>query len=264
MTETFQITAEQAERYESQFVPAIFGGWAPLLADVAGIRTGQRVLDVACGTGVFAREAARRLAGTGSVTGLDLNPAMLAVAARITPAVHWLQGDAEDLPFDDGEFGVVACQAALMFFGDPDRALREMRRVTAVSGAVAVQVFDTLAAQPAYSRLVEVVTRQAGPEAASLLGAYWVHGDLDLLVARLSAAGLRVTRSISRVGTARFASVDDVVRVEITASPLASRISDEAYARILVDARAALAPFTEAGGAARLPLAGHLVAAVPA
>ena len=81
MTETFDITREQAEAYEELFVPALFAQWAPLMIDIAHIEDGQRVLDVACGTGVVARAAADRVGRSGSVVGLDLNPAMLEVAA---------------------------------------------------------------------------------------------------------------------------------------------------------------------------------------
>ena len=84
--ETFQISQEQAEIYESTFVPAIFSDWAPPLVNAAGVvRGGQRVLDVACGTGILARTAAARVGLTGEVVGVDLNPNMLSVAARLRP-----------------------------------------------------------------------------------------------------------------------------------------------------------------------------------
>jgi len=119
-TETFQLSAVAAEAYESTFVPALFAEWAPHLCDLAGVRPGQRVLDVACGTGIVARVAADRLAGAGRVVGVDLNEAMLAVARRVRPDVEWRQGDAEALPFPPASFDRVLCQMALMFF--PDRA----------------------------------------------------------------------------------------------------------------------------------------------
>ena len=77
---SFQIPLQAAETYESAFVPAFFSQWAPIVCDAAGIHPGQRVLDVACGTGIVARTAADRVDPGGAVTGIDTNEAMLTVA----------------------------------------------------------------------------------------------------------------------------------------------------------------------------------------
>jgi ubiquinone/menaquinone biosynthesis C-methylase UbiE len=98
------------------------------------LRLDKPVLDVACGTGVVAREAAKRLAEPGQIVGLDVNEGMLTVADRLRPDIEWRQGDAGDLPFEDGSFERVLCQSALMFFPDPAQALREMARVVTVDG----------------------------------------------------------------------------------------------------------------------------------
>jgi SAM-dependent methyltransferase len=261
-TETFQITAEQAELYESRFVPAIFGEWAPHLVDAAGLAPGMTVLDVACGTGIVARTAAERLGGSGRVVGLDRNDAMLVVARRLRPDLEWRQGDAASLPFPDGAFDAVLCQSALMFFPDREAALREMGRVAAAGGTVAVQVFDQLAAQPGYGPFVEVAARHAGPEALSLLGAYWVHGDLDVLAGRFASAGLRVATTRTRLGAVRFSSVDEFVATEVYSTPLAGRIDERVYGRILEDSREALARF-RTGSGVEVPIRGHLVTAHP-
>lgn len=92
--ERWQVSTDAAEVYESCFVPAIFGAWAGPVADAAGIRTGDKVLDVGCGTGVLAREALRRVGQEGQVVGVDLNEGMLAVAARTEPNIEWRRGDA--------------------------------------------------------------------------------------------------------------------------------------------------------------------------
>jgi ubiquinone/menaquinone biosynthesis C-methylase UbiE len=116
-------------------VPAVFGVWAPILVDLARHRPGERVRDVACGTGIVARIAAARVGPTGSVIGVDLNPGMLSVArsvvstdARSGGQLHWQEASADKLPFPDGSFDVVYCQLGLQFFADRAAALREMRR----------------------------------------------------------------------------------------------------------------------------------------
>jgi SAM-dependent methyltransferase len=259
--ETFQLSSAAAELYESKFVPALFAEWAPALADVAGIAPGQTVLDVACGTGIVARTAAERVEPHGQVVGVDLNPAMLAVARRLRPDLEWREGDVARLPFPDGRFDAALCQMALMFFAERAAALREMGRVVRPGGAVAIAVPARLESQPAYAGFVEMAARHAGPEALSLLGAYFSCGDVGQLCAWIDEAGLRVREVRSRTGTARFESVDDFVATEVRGTPLAERIGPDVYERIRADARAVLQRFTTAAGSVEIPLEGHLLAA---
>lgn len=259
--EAFQVSLDAAEAYENKFVPALFGDWAPHLVELAGVAPGHAVLDVACGTGIVARTAADQAGPDGRIVGLDINDGMLAVARRLRADIQWEKGDAADLPFPDGSFDVVLCQASLMFFPDRARALREMARVATVDGTVAVQVWAGLDSQPAYGPFVDVAARHAGPEAIQLLGAYWALGDLDLLRALFEAAGLQVTATETRLGNARFASIDELVRTEVDSTPLIERISDEVYRSILEESRAALASFVSEGGWAEVPIRGHLIRA---
>ncbi|MGH2736633.1 MAG: class I SAM-dependent methyltransferase [Actinomycetota bacterium] len=258
--ETFEIPLEAAEVYEEKFVPALFGQWAPLLVEAAGVRPGQSVLDVACGTGVAARTAADRIAGDGTVVGLDLNESMLTVARRLRPDIEWRQGDAVALPFADKSFDVVLCQSALMFFPDPGGALLEMGRVVTPEGSVAVQVYSSLESQPAYGPWVELVAGYAGPEAANLLNTYFVHGDLDALGSLFETAGLEVTATRTHLATLRFDSAEEAVRTEMEATPLRERISDEVYDKILADSCEMLQQYgTESG--VEVPIEGHILTA---
>lgn len=259
-TETWQISAEQAEVYEDQFVPAIFAQWAPMLATAAGLAPGQRVLDVGCGTGVLARMAADRVGPTGQVTGLDLNEGMLQVARRLRPDIQWRRGDAADLPFPADEFDAALCQSALMFIPDATRAVAEMARVCRPGGVVGVQVYSSLDAQPAYGPWIDLVARFAGPEAINLLGTYWVHGDLRVLRGRFEAAGLRVVDVHTHLGVARWPSAEDMVRVEIKGSPLIDRINPEDYQAIEERSREMLSRY-RSGPGLDVPIEGHLVLA---
>ena len=99
-----QAQVAAAKAYEDLFVPALFGQWTEGVAEVAGVNSGQTVLDVACGTGILARDVQRRVGPKGSVVGLDLNPGMLAVAQELAPEVEWCQGDASTIPFPDAHF----------------------------------------------------------------------------------------------------------------------------------------------------------------
>jgi SAM-dependent methyltransferase len=260
-TEGFQVSLQAAEMYEARFVPAIFAEWAPLLVDAARIGPGQSVLDVACGTGIVARTVADRQGGNGSVTGLDLNEGMLAVAERLRPDLDWRAGDVADLPFPDRTFDAVLCQMALMFFPDRSAAVQEMARVTRPGGVVAVVVPASIDAQPAYGPFVDLAVRVAGPAAASLLGTYWACGDLAELLGLLASAGLEVIDARTYLGTASFGSPEDLAVTEVEGSPLAERITEDEYARIRAGAREALAPWTRPDGTLDAPLRGHVVAA---
>jgi len=260
--ESFQIPIEAAEAYEATFVPAFFAQWAPILCDAAGIGAGHTVLDVACGTGIVARVAAER-AGAAQVTGVDLNEAMLTVARRVRADIDWRHGDAAALPLADRSFDAVLCQMALMFFPDPIGALREMARVAAPAGTVAVLVPAGLGAQPAYGPFVDMAARQAGPQARSLLDTYFNCGDLDELTRLFGRAGLRVTGNQTHSGTARFGSVDAFVTTEVESTPLRERISAGVYHRIKQGARGVLAPFTAADGTLAVPFLVNVVRARP-
>ena len=259
-TEAFQIPIEAAEAYEAAFVPAFFAQWAPILCDAAGLSAGQKVLDVACGTGIVARTAAGRV-GPAHVTGVDLNQAMLTVARRVRDDIDWRQGDAAALPLADRSCDAVLCQMALMFFPDRIGALREMARVAVPAGTVAVLVPAGLDAQPAYGPFVDVAARHAGLQARSLLGTYFACGNLDDLTGWFGQAGLQVTATSTDSGIARFPSVDALVTTEVESTPLGERITAEVYERIRHGAREVLAPFTAADGALEAPFAVHVVAA---
>jgi len=258
-TETFQIPLAAAELYEAAFVPAFFAQWAPTLCEAAGVAPGRRVLDVACGTGIVARTAADRGA---TVTGVDLNEAMLTVARRVRPELDWRQGNAQDLPLADGSFDVVMSQMALMFLPEPAAALAEMARVVRPGGTVAVLVPGALERQAAFAPFVEMAARHAGPEALDLLTAYFRRGDLDRLAAQLGSAATTVTDQRRVDGTYRAPSVDAFVTTEVESTPLVERISAETYQRIRDEARTVLAPFTAVDGSVAAPFESNLVVAI--
>ena len=127
----WQLEGPAADLYQRYLVPTITIKWAEDLVVHAQPRAGETVLDVACGTGVVARLAARRVAA-GQVTGLDLNADMLAVARSLpseAQPVSWVEGSALDLPFRSESFDLVLCQLGLQFFPDQPKALGTMGRL---------------------------------------------------------------------------------------------------------------------------------------
>jgi ubiquinone/menaquinone biosynthesis C-methylase UbiE len=130
--EQWHMAAEAAALYERIVARHILGPWAPPLVDAAHVAEGERVLDLACGTGVVARIAAQRVGPRGHVTCIDLNPGMISVARSLRAPdgglIEWLEGSALALPLPDKKVDVVLCQQGLQFFPDKAVALREMHR----------------------------------------------------------------------------------------------------------------------------------------
>jgi hypothetical protein len=135
-------------------------------------------------------------------------------------------------------------------------------RVAAAGGTVAVQVWDLLEAQEGDGAMYGAFARHLGPEAGELGGAYWDLGDLELVGSLYEAAGLRLTGTRTRVGTARFASAEEAVATELDATPLAARVDPDTYRRVLDAGVEAMGRFVAGGGRVELPIRGHLVTGV--
>jgi SAM-dependent methyltransferase len=232
-----------AEGYESYMVPTLFGPWADRLVSLANPQPGERVLDLACGTGVVARRIVSRLGESGDVTGYDLNPDMLEVARAAAEAeqarVEWRQGSADRLPFPDGSYDLVLCQFAIMFFADKARALQEVRRVLRSHGRVVASVWQGLDRHPFYQTLVEVIERRVGIPA---LCEIFSLASADKLRQLFADAGLEDidVRSMSLVS--RFPNPEQFLAAEIdvdTAAIPAMQHADADERRRIVDAIAA-------------------------
>ena len=130
------------EVYERHLVEPLFRPWADPLLDEVRLAPGDRLLDVACGTGIVARCAQVRLGATGRVIGVDVNQGMLAVARRLAPDIDWREGDAIALPLRVGEsFDVVTCMEMLEHVPDPSSVVRAAAALAKPGGWV---FFSTL------------------------------------------------------------------------------------------------------------------------
>jgi ubiquinone/menaquinone biosynthesis C-methylase UbiE len=192
LREQWQVSGSAAESYERFAVGRLFRQLAERFLEGVPLKPGDRVLDVACGTGIVARVAAPRVAPSGKVVGFDLNEGMLAVAracsAEEGTSIAWKQGDATALPFADGEFDVVLCQQGLQFVPDKARALAEMRRVVAPGGVIALGVFG--AVNRFDGALAEALAEYVDDKVAKLSLARFALGDLGTLRPLLEQAGL--------------------------------------------------------------------------
>lgn len=256
-----QAQIDAAKAYEALMVPALFGQWSSKVADAAQIRQGQRVLDVACGTGVLAREAAERTGPSGFVAGLDPDPGMLQVARQIAPAVEWRQGVAESLPFPDQAFDAVVSQFGFMFFSDRREALRQALRVLAPGGCLTVAVWDALDKLSAYLAEVTLLERLAGRQAADALRAPFSLGDRQALVAQFEEAGVAAVEAKTDQGSARFPSARVMVEADLRGwlPVMGVVLPEEQIARILEQAKRGLGPYVTPRGTAEFPTSSHIV-----
>ena len=178
----------------------------PLL-DGAGVGAGVVVLDVACGPGHVAAAAARRGA---RVTGVDLSGEMVARATRAHPAVRFREADAEALPFADCAFGAVVCNFGIGHFAEPELAAKELARVLAPGGRLALTWWD----DPARSRIngtffdaIAAAGAQPPPDLPSGPPAFRFAEDTALL-SLLRGPGLGDTRVTTLGWTHRAPTLD--------------------------------------------------------
>jgi len=226
--EEWQLDGSAPELYQRYLVPAITAMWAADLVGRMNLRHGDAVLDVACGTGVVAREAAGREGKRGHVAGLDLNPGMLAVARSLLPAagavIEWHEGSALALPFVDASFDVVLCQLGLQFFPDRPAALAEIRRVLVPGGRTGISVFGPIEHNPATHALADALDRHVGPGASLAKRNEHVLADTDELRMLLEEAGFRDVVIESATKTVRFPSATAYVQIQLAATPLATLV----------------------------------------
>lgn len=251
----WQLDVAGARSYEEFLVSALLDPWAGDLVDAVGVREGERVVDVACGTGIVARHAARRVGPAGSVDGVDVNPAMLTVAREVTadavPAIRWHEAPAERLPFDAASFDVALCQQALQFFADRSAALAELHRVTAPGGRLGIATCRSIGHQPGYEALADVITRHLGADAGAIISSPYTLGEPDELGGLVREAGFGDVHVRIEVTPLRVPTPRALLEGETTSSPLGdvvARLDDDVVDAVVEDLTGALRPYTDDDG----------------
>jgi ubiquinone/menaquinone biosynthesis C-methylase UbiE len=254
-----------AEIYERHSVPRFGLMWArDLVSLVAPIR-GDRILDVACGTGAVTRLAAEAVAPSGRVVGLDVDAAMLAVGRTVVfrPNVVWLEAEALSLPFDRSVFDLVFCQQGLQFFSDRLQALREMRRVLRSGGRLGVSCWRAAEDSPPYAAIQRALERRLGPSRASL--PRFALGDGVRLQALIEEAGFHEVRVHRRTMVVEWPSTDLFVRAITAGAPTMMGALGEqdpaALSALSAEVEAEMHAFLDESGALRFPMGNHHVTA---
>lgn len=257
-----------AQMYEDYLVPGIHARWAPLLLAYAQPSPGDRVLDVACGTGIVCRHLASAVGESGRVVGLDINPDMLAVAQNLPrpqgATIEWHQGDATSLP--PGPFDLITCQQGLQFFPERLKALQQMRQALAPGGRLAVSVFRDLSHHPVFEALLRAEAGYLDLPVEDVATPFSL-GDADTFHRLLEDAGFRSIQVTQETRTARFPSPDTFVALTLqaAASFVPGLSEDEAERQRLIEtvserADDVVRQYVE-NGAVTFPMHAHLAVA---
>src|SRR5262245_32733626 len=189
----YALSGTAAEMYERNMVPAIFEPFAHDLLEFAHLRVGEKVLDVACGTGIVARLAWPNVIPSGRVVGLDVNPEMLEIArarSRQQAAdITWTQGNVSDMSFPSNDSDLVLCQHGLQYFPERSAALNETHRVLSAGGRLIASVWRPISFNPGHSVFADVLERWVSHEAAATRRAPFKLSDRSELCQLMSATG---------------------------------------------------------------------------
>ncbi len=198
---TFEVAAEAYDRFMGRYSQQL----SPQLADLAGVRAGQRVLDVGCGPGALTAELVARV-GADAVSSVDPSEAFVAAARARYPDVDVQRATAEQLPFAASAFDAALAQLVVHFMTDPVAGLHEMKRVTSPGGVVAACVWDHAGERSPLSVFWQAA-RDVDPRAhdeSPLAGAREGHlGEL------FTTAGLASVEETSFEASQRFESFDE-------------------------------------------------------
>ncbi|MGQ4659492.1 methyltransferase domain-containing protein [Lysobacter sp. F6437] len=211
--------------YERYFVPAIGAPLATDLVRLAALQPGERVLDVACGTGVVARLASPQVGVSGRITGLDVNPGMLAVARSATPAdmaIEWHEASAEAMPFPDASFDVVLCQMGLQFMTDKPAALGEMRRVLMPGGRLLLNVPGPT--PQLFAIMGEALARHASGDAAGFVDQVFSLHDTAQIQSLVAGAGFHDISVQAETRSLRLPAPEAFLWQYVHGTPLAGAV----------------------------------------
>jgi SAM-dependent methyltransferase len=217
----YQLAGDAPAAYV-RFGHKIMEPWTDDLIRSAGCRDGDRVLDVACGTGIVASRVNLITGKWCAVAGIDLNEGMLNVA-RHNLQVEWHQGSATSLPFESAGFEVVLCQQGLQYFPDRPAAIGEMARVLSSGGRLALNVWGALERQPFHLAAIGAVGNFLGAEARAAFDLAFSLHTAEEVRTLAKDAGLGNVRVRFEHRTLRFTSPVDLVSGFMRSAPVTAQ-----------------------------------------
>ena len=262
-TKRFDDDGTPAEQYERVIVPRVFLPLAREVVAAAALSTGERVLDVACGTGALTRLLAAGVGPTGSVVGLDVNAEMLSVAAMSVPDRHveWRQASASELPFAEATFDLVTCQHGVQYFPDRTEALGEMRRVLREGGRLVLTCWRASTESPAYLAVERWLTERSGTPTSL---PPFCFADSDEFCRVVDAAGFTDVQLRTVPLSVHYPAVEIFVRSLFT-SPgtraVMADVGEEEAVELISQVEKDLAPYSSPDGSVTVPQGVNLLSA---
>jgi len=240
-----------AAAYEHLWQAQLADAQSALLA-AAALRSGERVLDVACGTGLVSFAAAQAVGPTGHVLGVDLSGGMVEAAQRRAaqrgvPNARFARMDAESLALPDAGVDVVLCALGLMYVPDPEQALREMRRVLRPGGRLVVSVWGERA-HCGWAALFGIVDAEVASEVCPL---FFRLGPRDALARACASASFEAVVERRIATTLVYADADAACGAAFIGGPVAlawSRFDAAVRERVRARYLDAIAPWREGRG----------------
>lgn len=236
-----QFTGSIPQIYDRHLGPFFFFHYARDLARRIQVEAPARVLEIACGTGISTEYLRAALDDDVEIVATDLNPAMLEFASDFRGGlanVQFSQADAMELPFGEAEFEAAICQFGLMFFPDKPRGIAEMARVLKPGGTLALNVWDSLEANPAVKLAKDVTSGFFESDAPQFLAIPFGYHDVDEIRQLLATAGFKGVE-VERVSTTvQRPSARDVAIGLVEGNPGIHEINERATvaAEAIVDA----------------------------
>src|SRR5262245_33122269 len=240
-----------AHAYEALWRAQLAGAQAKVLA-CAAPAAGESVLDVACGTGLVTLAAAEAVGPHGRVVGVDISEQMIETA-RVRAAsqsmsnIELMRMDAESLALPDASFDVALCALGLMYFPDPLRAVRELRRVLRPGGRLGVVVWGERS-RCGWAPVFPIVEAEVTSEVCPL---FFELGQADTLVRLCSQAGLEAAEQHRLTTTLDYADVGQACDAALVGGPVAlawSRFDTNVRDRVRGRYAEAISPWREGHG----------------
>lgn len=268
MAQTNQpIDTATAEAYEKYMVPGMFAQWTELVVRLAAPQPSEHVLDVACGTGIGARVAARGVGPTGKVVGLDLDPGAVEVARKVAQGaapMEWHCASALKMPFNDAAFDLCLCLQGLQFFPDRPAGLAEIRRVLKPSGRLVASIWGPIEYNKGHHAVVQALERQNVDASAAKRACSFA--DPEKIRDTAARAGFGSIELRTEDGVSHFSSIQSFIDGMTIGSPstrhAVALLPENGRDRFLKDVSMMLEPYL-AGGELAYPMRTHILLARP-